>query len=83
MKGPPTTLRLNAVPAYLLREYGATTTSQTVRNWVKLGYKNESLQTRQVKSGVLTRPWIMVTTEEWVDEFIIRCGLPVTKLEKQ
>lgn len=83
MKAPPKTLRLNKVPDYLKEYYNLAVTSRTVRNWVDKGLRKESLETRQVKNPQPTQKnaFIMVTTTEWVDQFIVRCQIPVTRIK--
>lgn len=83
MKPPPRTMRLNAVPKYLKETYNLTVSSRSVRNWVELGLRRETLETRQVKNPILNHrfPLMMVTTAEWVDQFITRCQIPVTRIK--
>lgn len=82
---PPTTLRLNAVPRYMAEKYKYPVTERTVRNWVKIGLGNDQLETRQVRNPQpsLKCPMMMVTTSQWVDEFVSRTCLPVTREVQQ
>lgn len=79
---PPAPLRLNAVPEYVLSAYGLKVSTRTVRNWVELGRGNDTLETRQVKNPAarIGEPWMLVTTKEWVDAFIVRSGMKLEKL---
>lgn len=83
-KPPPQSMRLNSVPAYILRTYGVSVTSRTVRNWVEKGLRRETLETRQVKNPCPSHkdPLVMVTTTEWVDLFLSRCQLRMTRSAK-
>lgn len=74
---PPIQLKMVQVPAYVKTKYGLTITGRTAYNWVKVGLRNESLQTMTIKNPKITHkyPTIQVTTEKWVDEFITRTGV--------
>lgn len=79
MRGPPVTLRLKQVPEYLQRVHGIKISYLTITRWIKTGYGNETLETRQVKDKPPFKRFVFVTTEQWVDEFVNRTGMGVKR----
>lgn len=49
-------------------------TRQTAYNWYKVGLKGEKLRTLEIPGGP-RKTTMRVTTREWINEFIQRCGL--------